>query len=63
MDALQAVQIAGIGGGSLAIGAAAGLAAWWAQDAVQSQINSKPWLIPVLVGVAATGVSIWMFAR
>lgn len=60
MDNLNSIRIAGIGGGSLAIGAASGLAAWWAQDAVDSQIRDKPWLIPVLVGVAATGVGIWM---
>lgn len=63
MDNLLNFKIAGIGGGSLVIGTGAGLAAWWAQDAVDTQIRDKPWLIPILVGISAMGVSIWMFAR
>lgn len=61
MDNLNAYKIAGIGGGSLTLGVVSGLATWWAQEAVDSQIRDKPWLLPLLVGVAGTGVGIWLF--
>jgi hypothetical protein len=44
---ITAPVIAGVGGGLLA---------WWAEDAIATQIESKPWLIPIAAGLATLGV-------
>jgi len=48
-------KVGGMVGGSLVAGTAAGLIVWWAQDAVLSSIESKPWLLPLLGGFAGCG--------
>jgi hypothetical protein len=55
MSSLVPSQILGVAGPVVLIGAGAGLAAWWLEDAVKSQINSKPWFFPVVASLAGMG--------
>lgn len=63
MDSLFPYKIAGLGAGSVVIGVGSGLAAWWLEEAIDNQIRQMPWLLPVLVGTAAMGVSFWFLAK
>ena len=45
------------------VGTAAGLGAWWLQDAIAQQIQAKNWLIPVVAGVGGFGVTGYFMVR
>lgn len=51
---VTAPVLAGVGGG---------LAAWWAEDAIATQIQQKPWLIPIASGLACMGVAGYFAAK
>jgi hypothetical protein len=55
MSSLLASDIFGIGAPVVLMGAGAALATWFLEDAVKDQIGSKPWLLPVVAGVAGMG--------
>jgi hypothetical protein len=61
MPSTSGMRLAGMGVGTVVIGTAAGLGTWWMQDAIDTQIKDKPWLLPLLAGFAGVGASLWMF--
>jgi hypothetical protein len=42
-------------GASIAVGAASGLVVWAMEEAVSNEINKRPYLLPILGGLAGIG--------
>lgn len=59
----QALKIGTWVGAPVLIGVAGGLLTWWAEDAVKRQIDSQPWLLPVIGGVATGGLTAYILIK
>lgn len=51
-------KVGGLAGSAVLVGVASGLVAWYLENALSSQINAKPWLLPVLGGLAGAGATV-----
>jgi hypothetical protein len=58
-----AAKIGGIAAGALLVGTGAGLGLWWFEEAVQNETRARPWLIPVVGGIAATGIAAYVMSN
>lgn len=56
----SAARIGGISGVAVLGGIGSGLLIWWAEDSVKNEIQDKPWLLPLVGGVAGAAVAGFM---
>jgi hypothetical protein len=59
----KALKIGAYVSGPVLLGVAGGLALWFVEDAVKDQIDDKPWLLPVIGGVAIGGLGAFILLK